>query len=363
MAALPTTGISVMMVRNAIGYPSTDVGTLCGGTAASAARINKWSKHKPVHFPHDSTDAYPDWWKAQNKQCGLVVPSAVGVDKLIALARGGGELWAYDPPTGGASSPYRLGDFRGYNHDAINPVRVSVFPSVAYKDTSPNLSGAIDTFAVGESNLSLADISGAFALSGTYPGIIVARVGQTTGQLVTGSVAYPDPDSGGVTVPISSLLTDVEYDFIYVFSERRQTTFGPVTDGSSYFVVAPSDNAVQRVRIQSGGIYCDPRASKDGVVVSWSLRFVNNSASTTVTVTKITVTLAYADFTEGSALESGETTLQVSDQTVTKGKDTVVSGTAKGILPDFDTRGAKIIAAYTYAGIRHTYEGPFDNAT
>lgn len=348
--------VSVMAVRNVLGYPSTDVGTLC-----SCPNINKWAKYKPVNM-NFTTNRPSDWWKAADRQCGLSVPSAFGVGAIIELARGGSNLWAYVPPHGGSLSPYRLGDFRGYNHDAINPVRVTAFPSVAYKDTTPTLDGAIDKQYVDDTNLSLTDIGGSFSVEGTYPGVIVARVGETSGQLVTDSSLFSSQDSGGVSIPISSLVTDVEYDFIYVLSEIRQTTFGPVTDGSAYFIVIPSDMAVQRVRILEGGITCYPTAYKSGLRVHWTLRFRNTSNTQVVTVTDVSVYIVYGDFVFGqSTLEAGETIIGLPDQRIVKGTDTVVTGEEAGLLPEYSERGGKIIVIYTYLGRQNRFESPFEN--
>lgn len=348
--------VTIMMVRNVLGYPSTDLGTLC-----SCENINKWAKYKPVR--HNFTfDRPSDWWKAIDHQCGLSVPSAFGSKSLIELARSGQKMWEYSPPVGGSGSPYRLGDFRGYNHNAINPVRVTAFPTVAYQDVTPNISGAINKQAVSSDNLSLTDISGAFPVSDTYPGIIVSRTDQETGQLVTGNELFSQRD-GEVNVPISKLLTDRDYDFIYVLSEKKQTTFGPITDDQSYYIVIPSDIAVQRVRIMSGGIMCYPTASIQGVRAKYTLRFVNTSSTEVVTVTNVYVYLVYSDFVFGeSTLEAGETTIPLADQRIVKGTDTVVTGEQAGALPDFPTRGGKIIVVFYYMARQHKFEAMFEES-
>ena len=52
---LPNSDISIMDVRNALGYPSTDLGTLC-----SCNKINMWAKYKPV--PYNFTTNRPSEW-------------------------------------------------------------------------------------------------------------------------------------------------------------------------------------------------------------------------------------------------------------------------------------------------------------
>lgn len=96
--ALGTINISTSLVGTTLGTSSRDVGTLCTHTA-----INMWSRYKPVR--------------------GLSWPgSTLGfnitkTNKSIPLKSDFQTQWVYEPPIGGADSPYRLGDFRGYDHD------------------------------------------------------------------------------------------------------------------------------------------------------------------------------------------------------------------------------------------------------
>lgn len=105
---LPKTDISIMMVRNALGYPSTDLGTLC-----RCNNVNMWSRYKPVPFPHDSVNAYPNWWQGNYGRCGINIPDVGSNFDQMMTAN-----WTRDIPAGGSAAPFRLGDFRGYNHDA-----------------------------------------------------------------------------------------------------------------------------------------------------------------------------------------------------------------------------------------------------
>ena len=85
--ALVTTNISISIVKAILSNSSTNLSVL-----ATDSSINKWSRYKPVRgsFPTSSNGNY-----------GLNIPTN----------------WNYNAPTGGTSSPYRLGDFRGYEHD------------------------------------------------------------------------------------------------------------------------------------------------------------------------------------------------------------------------------------------------------
>ena len=100
--ALGTTGISTTLVANTIGEGSNDVGTLC-----TSNKINAWSKWKPVSYQTLGSLTL-DQLKETNY--GLTTTPVTNPDNLTE--------WLYTQPSGGSSSPYRLGDFRNYNHAA-----------------------------------------------------------------------------------------------------------------------------------------------------------------------------------------------------------------------------------------------------
>ena len=95
------TRVSIVEVRNILGYPSTDLGTLC---SCGENYINIWSPYKPINYN------------------GLTLSDTIR-DKLTGFKIVNNYL-QYDPPVGGSTSPYRLGDFRGYKSDAAKPSNV-----------------------------------------------------------------------------------------------------------------------------------------------------------------------------------------------------------------------------------------------
>jgi hypothetical protein len=108
MAALPLTGISTSMVAQAIGEGSNDVGTLCKST-----KINKWSAWKPIASPLGTLTQVD----VENAGYGLTRVNAMQFPWEIS----------YIKPRGGAhNEPFRLGDFRNYNHSALPPVNVEI---------------------------------------------------------------------------------------------------------------------------------------------------------------------------------------------------------------------------------------------
>lgn len=118
--ALPTTGITTTLVAQTIGEASNDVGTLCSST-----KINKWSKWKPIRYSKSSGLIVSEFFGAGNNW-GVIKPAArvggTGGDydvKNAIINAATLDLWTHDKPTGTYISPYRLGDFRNYNHSAI----------------------------------------------------------------------------------------------------------------------------------------------------------------------------------------------------------------------------------------------------
>lgn len=114
---LPDSNISIMDVRNVLGYPSTDLGTLC-----SCPNINPWSKKKPVWLSPEALKYvlnggrlkdYPEWWKGATGNFGFTFPLNNDYKSIV-----NGANWEYSPPTGGSTQPYILGSFAEYNHDA-----------------------------------------------------------------------------------------------------------------------------------------------------------------------------------------------------------------------------------------------------
>lgn len=103
---LPNSDISIMDVRNALGYPSTDLGTLC-----SCDNVNMWSNFKPFPYKGIPTE------NIRNSVQGSGLKSSEmkkhGIFAYFNIER--------DKPKGGVDEPYRLGDFRGYNHNAYEP--------------------------------------------------------------------------------------------------------------------------------------------------------------------------------------------------------------------------------------------------
>ena len=113
MAALPSTGITTSMVAQAIGAGTNDVGSLCKHT-----NVNKWSKYKPVRLEKVTGLTESDFKQAN---FGFNILASSDSPSVDILSR----YWDYLKPIGGSATPFRLGDFRQYDHNEGKPLFIS----------------------------------------------------------------------------------------------------------------------------------------------------------------------------------------------------------------------------------------------
>lgn len=114
-----TAPVSVDDVKSLLGESSNDVATLC-----KSANINMWAKYKPTIYRAAFSDV---WYKGYDGNYGITVPSYNTLKALYDAYNISGDTehnngYSYERPTGDANAPYRLGDFRGYNHKATSPI-------------------------------------------------------------------------------------------------------------------------------------------------------------------------------------------------------------------------------------------------
>ena len=103
--ALPNTGITTSMVASAIGAATNDVGQLC-----IHPNVNEWSPYKPI-----SSGAITLNEAFREQVSGFLII---------------GRYLSYNKPTGGVNSLFRIGDFRGYEHNSRKPQNTSITSNV-----------------------------------------------------------------------------------------------------------------------------------------------------------------------------------------------------------------------------------------
>ena len=127
--------VSIEDVKIVLGESSNDLATLC-----KSPKINIWAKYKPTIYPSLFPD---DWYKAKDGNYGINITVENGksnwkdlVSEYSKTNNGYGNL--YNRPTGGANAPYRLGDFRGYFHDANPEVNDYLTTNVFIRESDTN---------------------------------------------------------------------------------------------------------------------------------------------------------------------------------------------------------------------------------
>jgi hypothetical protein len=138
--SVSTNNVSISGVSSVLGKTIYKLSELC-----TDGSINRWSEHKP----YSSTGP------------GSSYDGGTGNGKTNGLYRetGGGKLTFYNKPTGGTSSPYRLGDFREYNHTAGAPVQVH-FTDVRLKGSDSSMSAPYTLIGGFEYTLTMSIVAG-----------------------------------------------------------------------------------------------------------------------------------------------------------------------------------------------------------
>lgn len=179
--ALGTTNISTTLVSQTILEPSSDVGTLCKST-----KVNMWSRYKPVD------GAWP----------GITLGFEIASTNATKPAKSHFTQWVYKPPTGGSTSPFRLGDFRGYDHDSTTLLQKATNMGVTFLGTQTAGNdikvscdfGAYATLASIKNMTKFADCYlGLAVYKGTTIGYLnpvwfqcgTAKIGSNSGELIT----------------------------------------------------------------------------------------------------------------------------------------------------------------------------------
>lgn len=176
-----TPPVSVDDVADCLGMSrSSTLADLC-----KSANINMWAKYKPTVFPSPFPD---DWYKAKDGNFGLniTVDNAKSNWKDLVAEYSkvnNGYTTLYDKPSGGSSSPYRLGDFRGYFHNANPEVRDYLGKNVFIRESDNNqILTEYNAISADGDQVSYFDFA---AFKDKYFGYIITDKSKSTLQLIT----------------------------------------------------------------------------------------------------------------------------------------------------------------------------------
>lgn len=142
-----TAPVSVDDVKSVLGESSNDLATLCKST-----KINMWAKYKPV----DSDNAFLDintGWKGKRNDCNINYPKATSIYDIKGYYSQADNGFTHRT----ASAPYRLGDFRGYNHNARSEY-IGIGTTSPSAEDAVNISAAYNLQSVDSDWISMKDL-------------------------------------------------------------------------------------------------------------------------------------------------------------------------------------------------------------
>lgn len=300
MAIIPDSNVNLASkVRDVLNGAGGSVGNDVTSFFTNAAKINHWSKFKPVRYPADFTDKSV-YWKAADGNCGFTPKSTGAYANIPSLVDGAMNGWVYNLPRGKSgiyNEPMRLGDFRGYDSNAHPMVSDFYVPNqMSNQFTSASFDATALVANEGGTSVTLADLS----LKNHYAGVIVVN---SSGQIRKAVIG--DSLSGGtfrVKVPCYDLTagTYTVYPMISATSEVGNA-------GQNYYTL-PNTQA-QTIKIVTSNYVIAVLATRrlgGKQVIDYTISITNSS--TAVTWTNNTFKLRFFDKKFEDLRVTGETT-------------------------------------------------------
>lgn len=324
MAIIPDSDVNLAFkVRDALNGAGGSVGNNVTSFFSSAAKINHWSKFKPVRYPADFTDKSA-YWKAADGNCGFTPKSTGAYADIPLLVDGTMNGWVYNLPRGKygtINEPMRLGDFRGYDSNAHPMVSDFFVPSqMSNQQTSASFDADALVANEGGTSVTLADLS----LKNHYAGVVVVNSSGVIKKAVIG-----DSLSGGtfhVNVPCYDLTADT-----YTVYPMISATSAVGVSGQNFYTL-PNTQA-KTIKIVTSNFVIAVLATRrlDGTqAVDYTISITNSSAA--VTWTNNTYKLRFSNKEFSDLLVNGETSGSLtSPLTVAANTTTTFRGTITGV--------------------------------
>lgn len=324
---LPKTDISIMDVRNVVGYPSTDLGTLC-----SCDRVNMWSRFKPLD--NGFTFNRPsNWFMGRNGDFGINVKTHSTITTMMSDAVNGTRQYTWLKPNGGSGSPYRQGDFAGYDSNALPPIHDVGMAEEIYLD-SGSFAVAPMRHIASSTEISEDELYARYLTGARYFGVAFKRKSD-------GEVFWMTSSSGNdlsVTVPIDTgvFRSNTTYIAVQFISGRRKTSFNGSVEGLGNFIILPNAKAhsvsfLERTERWKVTMRINPYENN---TVSGKIICVNNSANSQL-VRSVNVRVTHGDGQGGAIIQIGDITIPGNTTSMERSFSQAVS------LPYFDSKGGK----------------------
>lgn len=274
---IPKTNIGIIDVHDTLGDSSYDLGTLC-----KSSKINPWSKYKPIAC----ADSY--WPQGADGNYGLTPKVLSSRSNVATVYDGVNNGWTYTKPTGGASSPFRLGDFRGYYHDAMKGCRIETPYGTEIWNEDDYASVVINTKQITTSQLILSDIK---SLGTLFIGIYVPSLDKVETVATAGF-------SGTVKIPKQTTAGTWEYYVILSSAAQSQLSGGSLVAATYYSV--PGTVKGSFTQKKASWLYTDFHCPKGSTLLDFDTSNIyftmKNQSDRTRTYTKLIMYYTKSDY-------------------------------------------------------------------
>lgn len=306
------TNINTTQVANVLQVSSRDVGYLCGN---KHEKTNMWAKYKPVHiYQEPFPDRSGEWWKGTAGNCGILPKLVSTLADVVANIDGKNNGWVYDPPKGGANSPFRIADFGKYNSEA--KCQISGFSVSALVSYNGTLNGMCSFTPETEDRdwVSLSDIDYQY-LNECYFGVMLLK-GTSVLRRATAATTIQD---GGYEVSFSTQgIAKGQYKACAFLSNQKYVYTDPDKQ-ANYFTIPNTSIVDVKIadQVEFGGVaeYTYTDGVKTAIV--YDTMFTLN-AGESLTLTNNYITIRFAENGVNDPLEAGESRRKVSNGTVYK---------------------------------------------
>jgi hypothetical protein len=232
----------------------------------SRAVINIWSFRKPYATDLDMFKLTDAQIKSSDVNCGLKPYQIAAYTNLTSKMDGDMNGWEYQRPTGGATSPYRLGDYVGYNPSAAPMIRGFYVPDEVPKSGTTTVSATAVIPTESGSPRTIVTIADIGSLSSFCPAVYLVN-----GDL---STMYES------TTPISSGGFNVSID-ISKMNTGTWTAYPFLKSGSTYFTIPNVMPKQMKITTSSFRVELKAFRADSGQTINWTLTIKNTSSAVT----------------------------------------------------------------------------------
>lgn len=314
LTQIPTSNVHFTDIRDTLNANGSSCTNEVISFFDSRAVINIWSFRKPYSTNKDMfklTDA-----QIREINCGLTPKQVAAYTSIPSEMDGNMNGWVYTRPSGGANSPYRVGDYVGYYPGAHPMIRDLQVPAMVSNKFSNTISVSAIVGQQDGKSVSLKDLS---TLADAYPAIYIKQASGSQYRQYTGTSKISA--SGTFDVSFDASLLSVTgnwyvYPYLAVGSvcyTVPNLTMKTLNVVSSYYVIAVT-----------------AKKASSGMAIDYTIKVTNRSSA--VTWTNNTWKLRFNGKSFTDTIVSGETqgTL-TSPLTIAGNTTTTITGTITNI--------------------------------